>query len=395
MTDYMTDKSKKALLPAGLRDVLPPDAACETQLMEGLLATFAAHGYERVAPPLVEFEESLLEGAGAAMADKTFRIMDPVSQRMMGVRPDMTLQVARIARTRLLDVPRPLRLCYGGQVLRVMGSQLRPEREFGQAGVELIGSTSENADLEVLLLAVEALGKIGLPGLSIDLTLPRLVPAVCEKLGLDFGQNAALRGMLDHKDATAVAALGGKPAKILGALLEAVGPADRALALLAKIDLPKSTCADRDCLKNVVERLAVAAPGLGLTVDPVENRGFEYHAGLGFTLFSRDVRGSLGRGGRYFAGGDEPQTGEPRTGEPATGFTLFLDTLVRAVPTPSAPRRLYLPFGTEVEEGARLRQEGWITVAALEDGGDPETAAARLGCAYFYQSGKATPVKKA
>ncbi len=381
----MTDNSKKALLPTGLRDVLPPDAAAEARVMETLIASFTAHGYERVAPPLVEFEESLLEGAGAGVANTTFRIMDPVSQRMMGVRPDMTLQVARIAETRLGDAPRPLRLCYGGQVLRVLGSQLRPEREFAQAGVELIGSASENADLEVILLAVEALEKVGVPDLSIDLNLPTVVPVVCESLGLDLGRGSPICGHLDHKDATAIAALGGEAAKILGSLLEAAGPAERAVELLEKIKLPKSAVAERTRLGKLVERLRVAAPGIGLTVDPVENRNFEYHSGLSFTFFTLDVRGSLGRGGRYSAG----------KGEAATGFTLFLDTLLRVLPPASAMRRLYLPFETPAEEGARLREEGWVTVAALENGGNPKMEARRLACTHLYRSGKVVTVKQA
>ena len=381
----MTDNSKKALLPTGLRDVLPPDAAAEARVMETLIASFTAHGYERVAPPLVEFEESLLEGAGAGVANTTFRIMDPVSQRMMGVRPDMTLQVARIAETRLGDAPRPLRLCYGGQVLRVLGSQLRPEREFAQAGVELIGSASENADLEVILLAVEALEKVGVPDLSIDLNLPTVVPVVCESLGLDLGRGSPICGHLDHKDATAIAALGGEAAKILGSLLEAAGPAERAVELLEKIKLPKSAVAERTRLGKLVERLRVAAPGIGLTVDPVENRNFEYHSGLSFTFFALDVRGSLGRGGRYSAG----------KGEAATGFTLFLDTLLRVLPPASAMRRLYLPFETPAEEGARLREEGWVTVAALENGGNPKMEARRLACTHLYRSGKVVTVKQA
>lgn len=381
----MTDNSKKALLPTGLRDVLPPDAAAEARVMETLIASFTAHGYERVAPPLVEFEESLLEGAGAGVANTTFRIMDPVSQRMMGVRPDMTLQVARIAETRLGDAPRPLRLCYGGQVLRVLGSQLRPEREFAQAGVELIGSASENADLEVILLAVEALEKVGVPDLSIDLNLPTVVPVVCESLGLDLGRGSPICGHLDHKDATAIAALGGEAAKILGSLLEAAGPAERAVELLEKIKLPKSAVAERTRLGKLVERLRVAAPGIGLTVDPVENRNFEYHSGLSFTFFALDVRGSLGRGGRYSAG----------KGEAATGFTLFLDTLLRVLPPANAMRRLYLPFETPAEEGARLREEGWVTVAALENGGNPKMEARRLACTHLYRSGKVVTVKQA
>src|SRR5690606_35936945 len=106
---------------------------------------------ERVKPPLIEFEDGLLSGPGAAVAADTFRLMDPVSQRMMAIRADMTLQVARIAATRLRNQPRPLRLSYAGQVLRVAGTQLRPERQFGQAGVELIGAACPAADAEVAL----------------------------------------------------------------------------------------------------------------------------------------------------------------------------------------------------------------------------------------------------
>jgi ATP phosphoribosyltransferase regulatory subunit len=106
----MNESTRKALLPDGLRDVLPPDAAHEALVAARLVGAFAARGYRRVDPPLVEFEDSLLDGAGQAMATTTFRLMDPVSQRMMGVRADMTIQVARIAATRLANAPRPLRL---------------------------------------------------------------------------------------------------------------------------------------------------------------------------------------------------------------------------------------------------------------------------------------------
>ena len=141
----MTTKGEKALLPAGLGDGRPPAAAQEAWATELLIATFAARGYARVKPPLIEFEETLLAGAGSDLGPQTFRLMDPVSQRMMGLRADMTPQVARIAATRLAKEPRPLRLCYAGQVLRVKGSQLRPERQFAQVGAELIGNAAEAA----------------------------------------------------------------------------------------------------------------------------------------------------------------------------------------------------------------------------------------------------------
>ena len=136
----MDNSYNKGLLPTGLQDGLAPAAAHEARVIEGLLSGFAAYGYERVKPPLIEFEEGLLAGPGAALAPQLFRLMDPVSQRMMAIRADMTPQIGRIASTRLTGLARPLRLCYAGQVLRVKGNQLRPERQFAQAGAELIGA---------------------------------------------------------------------------------------------------------------------------------------------------------------------------------------------------------------------------------------------------------------
>src|SRR5574338_509692 len=187
-----------ALLPAGLRDVLPPDAAHEAGIVERLVGCFAGHGYQRVKPPLIEFEESLLGGSNNGLATETFRLMDPMSQRMMGVRSDFTMQVARIATARLRKAPRPLRLCYAGDVLRVKGAQLRPERQFTQIGFELIGALGAPADSEAVLLAAEALQTLGIKRLSVDLTSPMLVPSVCQGLGIEPGRGGrSLRGALD------------------------------------------------------------------------------------------------------------------------------------------------------------------------------------------------------
>src|SRR5262245_9963600 len=171
--DMPTD-SQHYLLPAGLADVLPGDAAFEAAMVERVIAVFAAWGYDRVKPPLIEFEDSLLSGPGAAMAAHTFRLMDPVSHRMMGLRADITPQVARIAASRLKNSPRPLRLSYAGQVLRVKGEQMRPERQIGQAGIELIGAESAAADAEAVLLAAEALKQLGVAQLVVELNAPML-----------------------------------------------------------------------------------------------------------------------------------------------------------------------------------------------------------------------------
>lgn len=369
----MTRAAEKALLPAGLRDILAPDAAFEAAVVERVMACFAAHGYERVKPPLLEFEDGLLAGPGAALAAETFRLMDPVSQRMMGVRADMTLQVARIASSRLKNLPRPLRLSYAGQVLRVTGSQLRPERQFGQAGVELIGAPSAAADAEAALLAAEALASVGVAGVSLDLNLPTLAPAVADALGIAGETGTALVRALDRKDAAAVAELAGRHGALFAGLLAASGPARRALARLARLDLPAEVSGERDRLAEVVALVLDAAPDLAVTVDPVEHRGFEYHTGISFTLFARRVRGELGRGGRY----------GPPSGESSTGFTLYMDTLLRALPAPEAERRIYLPAGTGSARGAELRRKGWITVAGFEAGADLRAEAERQRCTHM------------
>lgn len=380
----MDQENNKALLPAGLQDLLPPEAAREARVVESLQACFAAQGYERVKPPLIEFEEALLSGAGAALAHQTFRLMDPVSQRMMGLRADITTQVARIAASRLAAAPRPLRLCYAGQVLRIRGSQLRPERQFGQAGAELVGADSAAAEAEVILLAWEALAGLGVAGLSVDLTLPTLVSGLMAELGLAAPE---LRHALDRKDAAEVERLAGADGTALVALLRATGPAEEAVAELRRLTLPAEARREIDRLEEVVGLLAAAAPDLAVTVDPVEHRGFEYQTGLSFVVFARGVRGELGRGGRY-----EIDSGVGA--ESAIGVTLYMDTVLRAVPAEAPAGRLFLPAGTPAATARRLRGEGWVTLAGLDTKAEAKAEARRLGCSHVLLKDKLEALEK-
>jgi ATP phosphoribosyltransferase regulatory subunit len=387
----MNDAPERALLPTGLADKLPPQAAQEAVVIDALIGCFAAHGYQRVAPPLVEFEENLLREAGDAMAANTFRIMDPVSQRMMGLRADMTMQVARIAATRLQRQPRPLRLCYAGEVLRVRGTQLRPERQFAQVGAELIGAAGRQADIradvEMISLAAEGLAAVGIDQISVDIGSPSLLRSVFAAFGLDQQGETPLRDALDRKDQAAVAALGGEAASVLTALLAAAGLADDALEALAAIDLPEAARVDTTRLREVVRRVRERLPDLVLTADPVENRGFEYDATFSFTIFAPGVRGEIGRGGRYIAG--RSNLGD----EPGTGFTLFMDSIMRALPETVPSAGVLLPVGTSADVGRRLREEGWVTLAALEDDIDAIAEARRLGCSHVLVDGTVVPVE--
>ncbi len=381
----MNDMPHPALLPAGLYDLLPPQAELEAEVTARLMAVLRAHGYERVKPPLVEFEDTLLSGAGAAMASDTFRTMDPTSHRMVGVRADMTPQVARIAATRLAQCPRPLRLSYAGQVLRVKGSEVRPERQIGQAGAELIGAEGPAADVEVIAVAGEALAAVGAPNLSVDITMPTLVPAIAEAFGIAGERAAALRAALDHKDVTTVASLPGEAGALLSQLVLAGGAAGRALVALSRLALPARAREERDRLGAVIDGLARAMPSLKVTVDPVENRGFEYHTGISFAFFARaggerGPLGELGRGGRYGAG-------DPAAPEPATGVTLYTDTILSTLPASHPRPRVLLPLGADSEAAAGLRDDGWITVSALAPAADWSREARRLGCTHVLEDG--------
>lgn len=373
-----TPQLHPALLPSGLRDVLPPEAELEARSVAAIMDCFAAHGYERVDPPLLEFEDSLFSGSGAATADQAFRLMDPESQRMMALRADTTPQIARLATTRLADSPRPLRLAYAGQCLRVRGSHLQPERQIAQAGIELIGNDTAEADAEIILTAVEALAAIGLSSLSVDLTIPRLVPELLN--GIPADRKTLLAHALDRKDAAAVAELGDAP--LLLQLLNASGVAERGVPALLAIALSGEAKTQVLRLAGTVAAIRRTKPDLPLTVDPVEFRGYQYHTGVCMTLFAPGRQAELGRGGRYICG----------DAEPATGITLYPDTITRLAPPPALRQRLYLPHGTPAAAAAACRSKNFATIAGLAPLADAKTEAKHLGCSHVFLDGTITPL---
>ncbi len=359
------------LLPEGLRDRLPPQAQALASLVRTLTDVCAAHGYERVAPPLIEYEASLASGSSR----ERLRFTDPVSQMTLALRSDITGQVGRIAVTRLAGQARPLRLMYAGQVARVRGDQLSPERERTQAGAELIGSDSPAAAAEVLAVAVEALTATGLTGLSVDLTMPTLV-ADLAAAGWSLG-NASLsdvQAWLDGKDVGALRAAG---ADQFVPLIAAAGPVHAALAAIKQLDLPDAVLARLDAIAALADGLS----GVNVTLDPTERHGFEYQTWLGFSLFGAGLMAEVGRGGAYtVAHGDGGQ-------EAAIGFSLYVDGLVDLGLGQEARTRVLLPVGTPAAIGAELRQQGWITVAALEAGAEAKA----LNYSHIFADGAVRP----
>jgi ATP phosphoribosyltransferase regulatory subunit len=366
------------LLPEGLEDRLPPEAERITAMMRASLDVLAAHGYDRVRPPLLEFEASLagrMAGVTVGESSSMFRFVDPASLRTLALRSDMTPQVGRIAATSLAGAARPLRLCYCGDTVVIKASQLDPARERLQLGAELIGTDSVAAASEVVMLAIEALKAAGLIGISVDVTLPDLVDTLAAKaFPLTLDQIEAVRRELDTKDAGGLKAAGG--AAYLP-LLYATGPLESALAALRDVDAGGALKSRLDGLEAIAAHVGDAAT---ITLDPTERHGFEYQSWFGFTLYADGLRRAAGRGGTYrIAGSDEA----------ATGFTLYLDRLAEVAPQPEALRTCYLPLGHDRAAAAELRAEGWRTLAQLAEDEDPVA----LGCGHILAGDAPAPLK--
>ncbi len=350
-----------SLLPTGFRDRLPPEADASARLVRAILDTAASFGYERVQAPLAEYEPSLTGSLGTSARD-LLRFVDPVSGETMAVRSDITGQVGRIASTRMGHHPRPVRLSYGGPVVKLRATQLRPEREMMQVGAELIGLDSVAAASEVLMVAIEGLKAAGVKDITVDLTMPDLIDVLKPK-----GDLAALKAALDAKDAGAV------PADF-APLIAAAGPLPDALERMRAFDTDGKL---KDRLA-AIEAIAASLPAdVRLTLDPTERHGFEYQSWFGFSIFSGQASGEIGRGGSYRIGN-----------EPAVGFSAYIDPLIDAGLARGERRRLFLPLGTLAHKAASLRAEGWIAVAQLTD---DDSAAAQI-CSHVLSNGRAEPV---
>jgi ATP phosphoribosyltransferase regulatory subunit len=320
---------RKWLLPEAIEDVLPAEAARVEALRRALLDHLRVRGYRLVQPPLVEYLESLLTGTGRDLDLLTFKTVDPLSGRMLGVRADTTPQVARID-AHLLNESGVTRLCYAGSVMRTAAAGPGETREVVQIGAELYGHSEIAADREVMQLLLSALRAAHVNGLHLDLGHMGIYRALAHAAGLEAsgeGNDADLFAALRDKDGPAVQELTAtldEPVRgALRALSGLYGPADATLAA-AREALP-----ELPGIASALDALAIlagAATGVdAIHVDLADLRGYHYYTGATFSVFAQDDHGSIidcGRGGRYDGVGHA--FGRAR---PATGFTLNLRRL--------------------------------------------------------------------
>ncbi|HEY7942979.1 MAG: ATP phosphoribosyltransferase regulatory subunit [Burkholderiales bacterium] len=313
------------ILPEYIEDILPPEAETIERLRRTLLDHFRDRGYRLVQPPLIEHLDSLLTGTGHDLELQTFKVIDPLSGRLLGVRADITPQVARID-AHLLNEPGVTRLCYAGSVLRTMVAGIAQTREVLQIGAELYGDPQIGADREVLGLLLSSLAAAGVRGLHLDLGHVGVYRALANGAHIaGNGRDSALFAALRGKDVPAVAEItAGLPAAwrdAFAALPTLYGPADDVLAA-ARSRLP-DTPSIAGAL-SALEALARSAASQveALHIDLADLRGFHYQTGASFSVFTAGEANAIGRGERY--DGIGKAFGRAR---PATGFTLDLRQL--------------------------------------------------------------------
>jgi ATP phosphoribosyltransferase regulatory subunit len=354
------------LLPEHVCDVLPAEARRIEELRRNLLDVARGYGFELVMPPLLEHLESLLSGTGRELDLRTFKLVDQLSGRTLGVRADTTPQVARID-AHLLNRQGVTRLCYCGPVLHTRPAGLNATREPLQFGAEIYGHAGLEADLEVQELALDAMHCAGVDGLTVDLGDARIVRGVLADSGADAQIVAALHGALASKDASAVRDLAhdlaARTQAALLAMLRLYGGAEVIAAARRELpDEPQVRAALAD-LEWLAARLGQTHPQVQVGFDLADLGGYDYYSGARFAIYAEGASDSLVRGGRYDQVG--AVFGRNR---PAVGLSMDLKQVVTLARRREMPSVICAPWGEDAALRAavrRLRELGEAVVCVL------------------------------
>ena len=361
-------------LPDGIEEILPPQAAAVEALRRQLLDLYRSWGYQMVIPPLIEFTESLLIGLGHDLDLLTFRLTDQLSGRSLGVRADITPQVARIDAHSLAEEG-ITRLCYAGSILHTRPKSLMASRSPIQVGAELYGDNSLAADVEIVRLMLATLDAAGLGQITLDLGHVGIYEAVLDCAGLSEEQEQTVFDALQRKSVPdlrlALADVDEQAAALIIALVDLHGDesvlgnarelfAERAPAALEAVD----------ALQEVAADLRRQRPDLSISFDLAELRGYNYHTGIVFAAYVPGHGQALANGGRYDDVGEV--FGRAR---PATGFATDLKALVALLPPePPAPGAISMPDSDDpslASRAERLRAQGEIVINCLATDPDP------------------------
>lgn len=351
------------LLPEYIADALPAEAERIEGLRRTILDLFRARGFEFVMPPMLEYIESLLTGAGQDLSLRTFKLADQLSGRTMGIRADITPQAARID-AHLLNHQGVTRLCYCDSVLHTLPATISASREPVQIGAELYGYASIEADLDVIRLMASAFEKIKAPVHRIDLGHVGIFRALAEAAGLPQEAEENVLSLLQAKDVPGLqevcAGVASPYREALQSLPKLYGGAEVLARAAAELPALPAISAALDGLRHLI----AGAPELPFSIDLSDLRGYHYHNGVVFAAYCTGYPAAIALGGRYDGAGKA--FGRAR---PATGFSMDLREVARLVPPGKAAGGILAPYAAQDKKLAAhiaaLREQGEIVVELL------------------------------
>ncbi len=354
------------LLPESLADILPAEARRIEELRRTLLDLYRTYGFELVAPPLVEYLESLLSAAGGDLSLRTCKLIDQLSGRTLGVRADMTPQVSRID-AHLLNREGVTRLCYCGSVLHAKPAGLLSDRELLQIGAEVFGHAGVEADIQIIELALESVRRAGVQLARVDLNHPAVPRAIIDADPALADAAQEVIELLSTKEVPAIVTLAQRYPGVRSDTVQALVTlttlyGDTSVIARAREVLPRLPALD--AALNELQTLVLALPGHDFSVDLADmGSGYGYHSGVVFSIYANGWHDALVRGGRYDGVGRA--FGRVR---PATGFSLDLRKLSEGLPPAPVAKAILAPWGTDpaLAEALRsLRAKGEIVVQML------------------------------
>ena len=307
---------KSQLLPEGFRDGLPDLAELEFQINTFFINLMISNGFMMVKPPLVEFEDSLFFLTKYSENIDSFRVMDPLTQKIMGIRSDITMQVARIACGALYENKRPLRLCYTGDVLKVKNNNINLSRQFTQIGAEIIGVDKTFCLSEIINLIIEFLKNLKIRKFIVNFYMPNLINLISQDFNLKKSDFEILMNCYKNKNLSALKDISNDLFEMSEYLLKCVGNIDEKINLLKKYKFPLNIKSEIDNFISQIKKIKDEFIEYKIIIDPLEIDESSYHKGFCFKIYSENSK-ELISGGGYGVDNDM-----------CAGFSGFLENLI-------------------------------------------------------------------
>ena len=346
---------KSQLLPEGFRDSLPDLAGKEYLISSSFLNLMKKNGYLLIKPPLLEFERSLFFLTPEKDNIDSFRLLDPVSQKMMGIRPDITLQVARLACGSLNESPRPLRLCYSGEILKAYNNGLNLSRQITQIGSEIIGIGDNFCEKELIDLIIEILKKLKIKKFFINFTMPTLIQSLSKDFNLSRDELDFVKEKYQNKNHKGIEKISKNLEEISQELLSIVGLVEANIKKLKRINFPKLTQIEINNFIKAIDKIRKKFPHLNIYVDPLEIDGSDYHTGLAFKVFSENLK-ELFTGGNYKV-----------FKENCIGFSGYVENLVKeSLLRVDNMKKIFVNEDLSDNLKKNLQKKGFIVIKAIK-----------------------------